>query len=125
MDSRVKRLERYISDYEETICGHKDGEHMYINIHNILYFETVDNKCFLYTHEWVLEVEKKLYELEKVLDPHDFFRCSKSMIVNINQIIRLKPEMTRNILATMSNGEVISISRRYAKTFKELIQMEA
>ena len=49
MDSRVKRLERYISDYEETICGHKDGEHMYINIHDILYFEAVDNKCFLYS----------------------------------------------------------------------------
>lgn len=125
IDQRVKKLERYIKGYEETICGRLDGEIIYINPNDILYFETVDSKSFLYTNKWVLEVDKKLYELEKLLDPQDFFRCSKSMIVNINQIIRLKPEITRNILATMSNGEMISISRRYVKAFKELIRLEA
>ena len=60
-------------------------------------------------------------ELEEMLDKRDFFRCSKSVIINISKIEKLKPEITRNILATLSNGEVIVVSRRYATELKKLI----
>lgn len=81
----------------------------------------MDKKTFIYTETKVCTTEKRLYELEEILDPGDFFRCSKSMIVHLNKVTSLKPEITRNILATLSNGEVIVVSRRYAVQLKTLL----
>lgn len=120
-DERIRRLKHYVENLDARIEGKNESETVFIGVSDILYIETVDNKVFIYTKDMVLETGKKLYELEAVLDSRDFFRCNKSMIVNINRIISLKPELTRNISATMDNGEVIEISRRYVKAFKELL----
>ena len=87
----------------------------------ILYIESVDKRTFIYTESRVLMTDKRLYELEELLDGKDFFRCSKSTIIHLNKIVKLKPEITRNILATLSNGENIVISRRYAAELKKLL----
>ena len=84
----------------------------------------MDKKTFLYTQGSVLSTDKRLYELEEMLDEKTFFRCSKSVIVNLDKITKLKPEVTRNILSTLTNGEVIVISRRYVRALKDLIGLE-
>ena len=55
------------------------------------------------------------------MDRRDFFRCSKSVILHLNKVQQLKPEITRNILATLVNGERVVISRRYAPELKKLL----
>lgn len=82
-------------------------------------FETVDNRSFAYTSDQVVEIEQKLYELELLLEQQEtFVRSSKSQIINMNKIIRLKPELNRTIQAVMCNGERLYISRRYAQGIK-------
>ena len=117
----VSRLKRHIENYGTGIKASKDGETVMLKLSAILYAESVDKKTFVYTESKVYETDKRLYELEEMLDRRDFFRCSKSVIVNIGKIEKLKPEITRNILATLSNGEVIVVSRRYATELKKLI----
>lgn len=122
--SETERLERYISRFDERLQATSDGNTYNVQIDEILYIESVDKKTFLYTTDHVLQTEKRLYELEELLDEKTFFRASKSVIVNLNKITKLKPEVTRNILATLTNGEVIVISRRNVKALKELIGVE-
>jgi len=122
--SETERLERYIRRFDERIIGSSEGQAHTIALDQILYIEAVDKKTFLYTPNNVYETDKKLYELENVLDEKTFFRCSKSVIVNLNKITRLKPEVTRNILATLTNGEVVVISRRNVKQLKALIGLD-
>jgi DNA-binding LytR/AlgR family response regulator len=122
--SETERLERYISRFDERLQATSEGNTYNVQIDEILYIESVDKKTFLYTTGHVLKTEKRLYELEKLLDEKTFFRASKSVIVNLNKITKLKPEVTRNILATLTNGEVIVISRRNVKALKELIGVE-
>ncbi|MBR3575546.1 MAG: LytTR family transcriptional regulator [Lachnospiraceae bacterium] len=117
----VTRLERHIVNFESFIPAKCDGENVNISYGDILYIESVDKKTFIYTETKVCTTEKRLYELEEILDPEDFFRCSKSMIVHLNKVTALKPEITRNILATLANGEVIIVSRRYAAQLKTLL----
>ena len=117
----VSRLKRHIEKYGTGIKASKDGETVMLKLSAILYAESVDKKTFVYTESKVYETDKRLYELEEMLDKRDFFRCSKSVIINISKIEKLKPEITRNILATLSNGEVIVVSRRYATELKKLI----
>lgn len=122
--SETERLERYIRRFDERIIGSSEGQAHTIALEQILYIEAVDKKTFIYTPNNVYETDKKLYELETVLDEKTFFRCSKSVIVNLNKITRLKPEVTRNILVTLTNGEVVVISRRNVKQLKVLIGLD-
>ena len=122
--SETERLERYIGRFDERLQATSEGNTYNVQIDEILYIESVDKKTFLYTTGHVLQTEKRLYELEELLDEKTFFRASKSVIVNLNKITKLKPEVTRNILATLTNGEVIVISRRNVKALKELIGLE-
>ena len=122
--SETERLERYISRFDERLQATSEGNTYNVQIDEILYIESVDKKTFLYTTGHVLQTEKRLYELEELLDEKTFFRASKSVIVNLNKITKLKPEVTRNILATLTNGEVIVISRRNVKALKELIGVD-
>lgn len=120
----TERLERYIRRFDERLTASENGSTYNVSVEEILYIESVDKKTFLYTTGHILQTEKRLYELEELLDEKTFFRCSKSVIVNLNKVTRLKPEVTRNILATLTNGEVIVISRRYVRALKALIGME-
>ena len=122
--SETERLERYIRRFDERIIGSSEGQAHTIAVEQILYIEAVDKKTFLYTPGNVYETDKKIYELEEMLDGKTFFRCSKSVIVNLNKITKLKPEVTRNILATLTNGEVVVISRRNVKQLKALIGLD-
>ena len=120
----TERLQRYISRFDEKITGSSEGQTYNIEISAILYIESVDKKTFLYTQGNVFLTDKRLYELESILDEKTFFRCSKSVIVNLEKIKSLRPEVTRNIRATLENGEIIVISRRYAAALKKLIGLE-
>ena len=117
----VSGLERYIKRYGSFIPATKDGEIVNVAVSDILYIESVDKKTFIYTDEKVLLTDKRLYEFESILDGKDFFRCSKSTIIHLNKVAKLKPEITRNILATLENGENIMVSRRYAVELKNLL----
>ena len=118
----VLRLERYIKRFGTSISARDNGEMYKVDPNEILWIESVDKKTYIYTHSRVLSSDKRLYELETVLDEKDFFRCSKSAIVNLNKVVRLKPEITRSVIATLSNGENVVISRRYAGKLRSILK---
>ena len=117
----MSKLERYLKRFKTYIPASENGEIFNVDLNDILYIESVDKKTFIYTENKVLLTDKRLYEFEESLDEKDFFRCSKSAIINLNKVVRLKPEITRNILATFVNGENIVVSRRYAADLKKLL----
>ena len=63
--------------------------------------------------------------LEALYAQEGFFRCSKSMMLNIYRIERLKSMPGKRIDATMDNGEHIVISRRYAGELRNRLREEA
>ncbi len=122
-DDTVLRLKSYIELFDEKIKAKKGEDFELVNIQDVLYFEAVDNRTFLYTADDAMEIKQRLYELEGMLSDKDFVRISKSQIVNINKIKSLKPELNRTILATMCNGERLSISRRYVQAIKNILSI--
>lgn len=103
---------------EKVIIGYQDNEAVPCPTSKIYYIESTDDKTFLYTKEECLEVKKRLYELEEMLD-YRFFRCSKSMICNLRKIKSVKTEENSKMVATLLNEEKIIISRSYVKTLKK------
>lgn len=94
-----------------------------IDAGDIFYFESVDNKVFLYLERDVFEVKYKLYEIEEAYANTDFFRASKSVIINLAKVKQFAPDFGGRFEAQMMNGEKLSISRQYVPILKKRLGM--
>lgn len=113
------KLISYAKLMNKQITGIKDKNTFVINYDEIYYFESVDNKTFIYCKSDVFECNLKLYELEDMLKNLMFFRCSKSAIVNLRKIKILKPLFNSRIEITLDNDEKIIVNRQYVALLKE------
>ena len=106
-----------------TVSG-KDKALLNIRKEDILYMESVGELVFAYTKRDVYEMKMRLYEIEEEFQDHHFIRCSKSMIINLNQVDSVRPAINGRFLAKMDNEEEVIISRQYAKSVKKAILEE-
>lgn len=122
-NDEILRLKCHIEMFDKKLQAKKGSKQYFVSPSEVLYFESVDNRTFLYTQDEVMELKQRLYELENILSDRDFIRISKSQIVNINKISSLKPEINRTILATMCSGEKLYISRKYVPVIRRLLSI--
>jgi len=115
----IKRISALLHGFEKTLACTKNNQQYFVAWHDVLYFESVDKRSYLYTAGDVYEVPLKLYEIEELLVDASFIRCSKSQIINIAKIESLCPDFGGRIEAKMNNGEIVIVSRQYAKMLKE------
>ncbi len=85
----------------------------------IFYFDTVDNRVYAYTQQDVYETKLKLYELEVRLAHTDFFRASKSTIINLSKVKNFSPSFHGRFEVCLKNGENLVVSRQYVPGLKE------
>lgn len=121
VNDEIKRIIELIKLSDEKIIGFLNGESYVIDPIKILYFESVDKKTFMYTEDKVYEIALRLYELEKKMSKYDFFRSSKSTIINISRIKKLSHKFNGKLEATLDNDEKILISRQYVSVIKEIL----
>lgn len=121
VDNSVNRIISAIQFTNAKLLGFKDGESFRVDLSEILYFESVNRKTFLYTEDEVYEIGKRLYELESNLAGLSFFRASKAMIINLYRVHSIRPEIGSRLVLTMDNGEKIVVSRQYAGSIKDAL----
>lgn len=119
MDERLMKLISAIKAGQEKITVLREGDYFQVAPGEIYYFESVDNRVFLYLEQEVYETRQKLYELEERFQGTDFFRASKSCIVNLAKVKKLSPAFNGRFEAHMKNGEKVMISRQYVPGLKE------
>ena len=106
----------------EKLYGKKDDETVSLPTCDILYIESVDDRIFAYTKTEVIKLDGTLAGIIEDIKDERFFRCSKSMIINIDKVERLKSLSSNRIDATMEGGEHILISRTYASEFRRILR---
>ncbi len=111
-------LEKIQSKDYQILASSKDNRFLWLKKEDIYYFDSVDDKVFLYAKKEVYSVKKKLYELEEEL-PSSFLRSSKAQIVNLDKIERFAPAFSGRFQAWLDNGEKIIISRQYVPELKK------
>lgn len=93
----------------------QEREAVRIRIEDILYFEAVGELVFAYLETQIYEVKLRLYQIEDRLRGANILRVSKSVLVNLEHILSVRPALNGRLYARMENGEDILISRNYAK----------
>lgn len=119
---RIRAILDVLRSDGEKLYGKKDSETVSVIPGDILYIESVDDKIFAYTAGEVIRLEGSLAGIIQKLNDDRFFRCSKSMIINIDKVERLRSLSSNRIDATMEGGEHILISRTYASEFRRILK---
>lgn len=118
MDARLKRLVELVRLYSFSVTAQRDGMTRQIALEEIYYFESVDNKTFLYMAREIYGCEHKLYELEEQLSGTPFVRVSKNCIVNTGMVSGVQALLNGRLEATLQNGEKLLVSKHYVKAFR-------
>ena len=98
---------------------YKDTSEYYVDLADILFFETEGNKIFAHARNNAYEVKLKLYELEECL-PRYFCRISKSTITNIKAIYSLEKSFAgTSSIRFYDTHKQVHVSRHYFQFLKE------
>ncbi|WP_313799001.1 LytTR family DNA-binding domain-containing protein [Cytobacillus sp.] len=121
VDEEIHEIVNKLKTEPSIILGYQDEQVHRMNLRDIYYFEAVDGKVFLYCKDNVFEVKHKLYELEELCKEKDFFRATKSTILNIAKISSVYPSFNGRFEAVLDNGERAVISRQYVPVLKKML----
>jgi len=119
LDENILKLISDLKMGQKKLAGIKDGNITMIDPNNVYYFEGVDNKVFLYCKQNVYETKLKLYEIEEEYSNTNYFRASKSVILNVTKIKSISPAYSGRFEAQLFNGEKVVISRQYVPELKK------
>jgi len=120
VDDTVQKLQEYIISLSAPkITFFKGNQEYYLQIEDILFFETHGEQVFAHTAADAFKVKLKLYELEEKL-PRFFLRVAKGTIVNTKHIYAINRNLTSaSQICFNGTHKHIYVSRHYYKPLKE------
>lgn len=119
----VARFQQLILEQKMTpLTFYKDRSEYFVDVSEILFFETDGEKIYGHTREEAYEVRQKLYELEEIL-PIAFCRISKSTIVNTKQIYSIEKSFSGTSTVNFyQTHKQVHVSRHYYQLLKERLK---
>lgn len=122
MNKQIEMIAALAEGKTSKISARYNDEMILLNPEAILYLESVDGVTWAYLADKVCRIYESLEKAALAWGERGFFRCSKSMVINIYRISTLKSEPGNRILARMENGEKVMISRRYARELRRILK---
>jgi len=119
----LMRVLALLESQDVILTAYSNGGIFRIRPEDVFYVEAIDRAVFLHCESEVYEAKYKLHELEKMLAAYDFFRISKSMLVNLLQIKSFTFVAKGRLEAVMKSGEKVPISRHYMAALKNLLDL--
>lgn len=123
-NEEVESLIRRIEQKNDKLLVDVEEQKVLIAPEDVLYLESVDNTVYVYTKKIVGKTGLTLSLSESLYENDGFFRCSKSMVINIYHIEYLKSIEGNRVDVTMDNGEHVVISRRFVKALRSILKGE-
>ena len=119
---RLQQLLSGDSDRSNQFLLYKGDTEYYLNVNDIIFFETEGNAVMAHTKNDMYETRRKLYELEE-LSGVRFQRISKSAIVNVDKVYSIKRNVTSSsAIEFQGTHKQIYVSRAYYKVLREKLE---
>lgn len=113
----IEQLIAAIQMVDQKLLVNHNNSLTFVPVGEILYIESVDRKCFVYSVHEVYESSCKLYELTQQLSLCSFTQISKSCLVNLTNVESIKTYIDRRLLITMQGGEQFCLHYSAALSF--------
>jgi two-component system LytT family response regulator len=100
----------------------RDGADVHVvPIDKIDYVEAQDDYVAVRTGERVLLKEQTMADLERQLDPRRFVRIHRSILLNLDRLVRLEPTGKESRMAVLRDGRRLPVSRSGYARLQELL----
>ncbi len=117
----ITSLLQNLSVVADGITARKDGEIFKVKLIDVFWFEVVENRAFLYLENDVYECKLKLYEFEELTRGMNFFRATKSTVINADKIESVAPTFSGRFSVKFYNGDRGIVSRGYVSALKNIM----
>lgn len=99
-----------------------NDEQIFLNVNDILFFETDNNKVYAHTNTYAYESDYKLYELIESLPEH-FIRISKSTICNTQYVLAISRYLSSSGTVKFKNSvKTVYVSRLFYNELKASLE---
>ena len=123
LSAELEQIQQALSQVNRPqLVFYKGNREYFMDLTDILFFETDGSRVFGHSRDNAYEVKFKLYELEDCLPPY-FCRISKSSIVNTRSIYSLEKSFSgTSIIHFYDTVKQIHVSRHYYQLLKEKLR---
>ncbi|WGX76775.1 LytTR family DNA-binding domain-containing protein [Paraclostridium bifermentans] len=121
-DETIEILEKLKTTKNKYILGKSDKKVYIVDIKDIYFFYSENQKVFVETKDFRYEVDERLYEIEENFKNTSFIRVSKFSIVNLKKVKNIDMSFSGNLTINFINGKKESISRRYISKIKDYLK---
>lgn len=105
----------------EKIVGQKDDEVFLMDYDDTLRIYAQDKSVYAVAGGEIYRLRLSLAACEDRLRAHRFLRISRFDIINLDYVKKLDLSFTGTIAVEMKNGDVVYVSRRNLRAFKEAL----
>ena len=92
-----------------------------IAVDDIFYFKAEDKYTVVKTREGEALIKKTIQQLSEELDPDQFWRIHRGIIVGVRQVARVNRSFAGNLVIRLKDlPETLTVSRTYAHLFKQM-----
>ena len=99
----------------------KDGSQNKVLVENVLYFEAENKKTYAVLKSGRYEIKKSLSVLEDILMSRNFMRVSKSVLINMDKVVKYVSDSDRTLIVTLAGQKTVRVSRSKVHEFKEAV----
>lgn len=121
-DETIEILEKLKTTKNKYILGKSDKKVYIVDVKDIYFFYSENQKVFVETEDFRYEVDERLYEIEENFKNTSFIRVSKFSIVNLKKVKNIDMSFSGNLTINFINGKKESISRRYISKIKDYLK---
>lgn len=125
LTEQVQHIQKLLAENnhaQEKIVLFKNDTEYYLNLEDILFFETGMHGIEAHTIDDIFQSRYKLYELEERL-PGYFMRISKSAILNTNKVYAINRNLTASsVIEFQHTHKQVYVSRNYYKPLKNKLE---
>ncbi|MDU3801442.1 LytTR family DNA-binding domain-containing protein [Paraclostridium bifermentans] len=121
-DETIEILEKLKTTKNKYILGKSDKKVYIVDVKDIFFFYSENQKVFVETEDFRYEVDERLYEIEENFKNTSFIRVSKFSIVNLKKVKNIDMSFSGNLTINFINGKKESISRRYISKIKDYLR---
>ena len=98
-------------------------EHLRVSTDEVIYIEAFGKEIEIHTEGGTYFAQDRIYQLEALLDPQEFLRISKSVIISRKHVKKIRPSLSMKYILTLSDGTLADVTRSYYSDFRRFFNI--
>jgi len=122
MNKFVERIVSLIKSLDLQIPCFSDNCIELINVSEIYYVESIDNKTIIHCDKNIYQAKERLYQIYERLKESGFIQINKYCIINIRKLAKIKQLGNSHLEAVLKNNHYLIVTRKYLADIKHLLK---